>query len=257
MNLLLLLPEDPRSGARFTIRGARAEHLISVLGVEPGRSLHVGLLDGPQGTAVVERVDSNSVQLDARFDGVSPGRSGRRLILAVPRPKVLRRLLPQIASLGVEELVLLRSWRVRRSHLEADILNPQVYRPLLHDGLMQACLTFEPRVRFEARFRPYVEDRLPAELEEGHAIVAHPRAERSLAELSFQPERPLTLVLGPEAGFLDAEVESLQKAGAAPARLAGSILKVETACVSGLAQVELALEFSRRRKGRTVPPACP
>lgn len=256
MNLLLLLPEDARDGARFTVGGARADHLRSVLEVKVGQRLHVGQLNGALGTAEVEKVGAHEVQLVATFEDAPPPRRGRRLILAVPRPKVLRRLLPQIASLGVEELVLLRSWRVRRSYLQADVLHPEVYRPLLLEGLMQGGLTHEPKVRFEPRFLDYVEHRLAPEQREAPLLIGHPRAARHLADVALEPG-PVTLAIGPEAGFLDEEIASLEGAGGCPVRLAGPILKVETACIAGWAQVELALEFSRRAKGRTVPPECP
>ncbi|MEL6186454.1 MAG: 16S rRNA (uracil(1498)-N(3))-methyltransferase, partial [Myxococcota bacterium] len=68
MNLLLLLPEDARDGARFTVGGARADHLRSVLEVKVGQRLHVGQLNGALGTAEVEKVGAHEVQLVATFE---------------------------------------------------------------------------------------------------------------------------------------------------------------------------------------------
>ncbi len=235
MNLLLLLPED-ESGEVHRIEGPRAKHLLEVLEVRPGRRLFAGELDGPTGTAEVTAVGPGWVEVLAKLDRPSPPAPPGRLLLALPRPKVLRRLLPQLAALGVDEIVLLRTWRVQRSYLDTELLRPEIHRPLLLDGLMQAGLTRLPRVRLEARFRPFVEDRLPSERKE-RRIVAHPRAILPIGGLPPDPG-PYALLVGPEAGLLDGELDLVLQAGFRPARLCAGVLKVETAVVAGLALLD-------------------
>ena len=83
------------------------------------------------------------------------------LVLAIPRAKSLRKLLPEVTALGIDRLVLFRSWRVAKPYLTQAILDPAQYRSLLHDGLMQAKCTREPVVDVEPFVKPFVEDRLP------------------------------------------------------------------------------------------------
>lgn len=234
MNLLLLYPSDLTEGGRYVVEDGRARHLVAERGAEPEQIVHVGLLNGPRGRARVVSAAPERLELEPSWDPQSAPPPRRRLLLAVPRPKVLKRLYPQLAALGVTELVLMRTWRVERSYLQADALTPEVYRPLLHEGMMQACFTHEPVVRVEPRFMPFVE-----RLEGGdNAWIADPRGPGAL-ELEARPGAGFTLALGPDRGFLDEEVARLEQAGLQRFSLGAGVLRLETACIAALAQLEL------------------
>lgn len=57
--------------------------------------------------------------------------------------------------------------------------------------------------------------------------------------------RVVTLALGPEGGFEDAELSALQAGGFRKAALGASVLRFETAAVAGIAAVRAALEANR------------
>lgn len=239
MNLILLFDGDRESGGRFVLGGDRARHVREVLHAEPGRELRVGLLEGPLGTGrVVETVDDRVV-LDCAFDAEPPPRPLVDLVLAVPRPKSLVKLWPEIAALGVDRVVLVRTWRVGKPFLTAGALDPDVYRPLLFDGMMQAKTTREPRVTAEPLFRPWVEDRAPALVLGATALVAHPAAATPLAALRISREDRVVVAVGPEGGFIPFEIEALGRAGFRSVSMGERTLRVETATVALLAQIDL------------------
>lgn len=244
LNLLLLTEADRVEGDRFRVAGPRARHLREVLRAEPGRELRVGLLEGPTGTARVVASGDDAAVLDCGFGTDTPPRPATDLIVAVPRAKTLRRLLPDVAAMGVDHIVLLRTWRVAKPYLAQTILDPAVHRPLLHEGMMQGRTTREPRVAVERRFRPFVEDRLSAFAAGARAFVAHPGAETPLARVELAPGERVVLAVGPEGGFLAAEVEAFRGAGFLPVTMGERTLRVETACVALLAQLDLL-----RRRG--------
>jgi RsmE family RNA methyltransferase len=233
VNLLLLFDDDPRDGGRFTVRGERAEHVREVLRAEPGRELRVGLLEGPCGRARVVEATADAVVLDCTFDAEPPPRALVDLVLAVPRPKSLMKLWPEIAALGVDRVVLLRTWRVAKPYLTARALDPSVYRPLLFDGMMQAKTTREPRVK------PWAEDRAPDFVRGRAALVAHPPAATPLADVRIAGGERVVLAVGPEGGFVAYEVEALERAGFRAVSMGERTLRVETAAVALLAQIEL------------------
>jgi RsmE family RNA methyltransferase len=237
--MLLLEDRDRVSGALFRLTGRRARHVREVLGAAVGRELRVGLLEGPLGSGRVVAASEGAVDLECALEGEPPPRASVDLVLAVPRPRSLVKLLPEVAALGVDRLVLLRSWRVQRPYLTARALEPAVYRPLLHEGLMQARATREPRVSVEPLFRPFVEDRLPALVAGARGLVAHPGATRDLASVRLAAGERVVLAIGPEGGFIPWEVEALEKAGLAPVTMGPRTLRVETACVALLAGVDL------------------
>ncbi|MBX2810879.1 MAG: RsmE family RNA methyltransferase [Myxococcales bacterium] len=239
MNLLLLLPDEQLTPGRFIVEGSRADHLLQVLRVKRDTHLHVGLRNGPRGSAVVLATKNRMVELEATFESNTPPRPTTKIIVGISRPKVLKRLIPQLVSFGLDELVLLRTWRVERSYLLSDCLDPKSLKNLVWEGLMQGCLTHETKIRVEKRFLPYVDEHLACATQPGFRWVAHPRAQYHIGELALPTSRPRTLAIGPERGFLDQEVESLICAGFIAARIAGPILRVDTACIAALAQLEL------------------
>lgn len=239
MNLLLLTEDDRFGGDVFRVTGARARHVVDVLNAKPGKELRVGLLEGPLGRGTVVSATPEAVDLDCLFDERPPPRPLTDLVLAIPRAKSLRKLLPDVAALGIDRLVLLRTWRVAKPYLTQTVLTPEHFRPLLHDGLMQARCTREPHVTVEPLFKPFVEDRLHVMAAGATRIVAHPAAERTMASLRLAEGERVVLAVGPEGGWVPYEVEALERAGFLPVSMGTRTLRVETACVALLAQIAL------------------
>lgn len=251
MNLLLLEATDqvPGDPAGFTLGGTRARHVREVLSAGVGATLRVGLIDGPVGTATVTRIEPGRVDLACVFRE-TPKRSGLSLLLAVPRPIALQRILRDVAAFGVDHVVLCRSWRVQRSYLQSKVLDVETYRPLLREGMMQGAVTWEPEVRLEPKFTAYVKDRAASEFKSARRLLAHPEGPKDIADLDLAPDRKVVVAIGPEGGWIPSEVEELERAGFETVRAGPRILRVETAVVALLAQVEL---LRRRRRAEHAP----
>ncbi len=240
MNLILLDSSDRVSPGRYLLDDARAVHVREVLQAAEGKTIRVGLRNGPFGTGTVASITDDRVELDCVFDSEIPPRPSFDLVLAVPRPKSLRKLLPEVAACGVDRIILLRTWRVAKPYLSATVLQPEEYRPLLREGMMQGRHTHEPKVRIEPLFKPFVEDRVPSLFANTtHRIVAHPTANQTIANLRLRSTDRVVAVIGPEGGLIPYEVEALEQQGFQGVRMGPSILRVETACVALMAQIEL------------------
>jgi RsmE family RNA methyltransferase len=251
VNVILLEEGERVNGGTFRVGGARARHVREVLRAEPGRTLRVGLLDGPLGAATVLEAGPESALLACAFEAEAPPRPPTDLVLAVPRPKSLARLLPEAAALGIDRLVLLRTWRVAKPYLATALVrDPAARRPLLLDGLMQARDTRLPAVSLEPLFRPWVEDRAPALASGARAFVAHPDSARDLALERLSPGERAVLAVGPEGGFTLYEVSALARAGFRPVSLGARTLRVETAVTAALALLD-----ALRRQAAPVPPS--
>lgn len=212
MNLLLLEPDEvaPDGVARLT--GRRARHVVQVLRATVGQRLRAGLVNGPLGSACVETLEPDAVTVRATF-AAAPPPAHDVLLLAVPRPKVLLRMLTHVAALGFARLVLFRSWRVEKSHLGSAALRPDVQRAQLLLGLEQAGRTQLPEVAFFPRFKPFVEDHLDELALPAARFVAHPLAPTATGELQFGPATPFALAIGPDGGFLPYEIEQFAAHG--------------------------------------------
>lgn len=238
MNIILLRTRDARTEDRWVLRDRRAAHVRAVLGAEVGATVRVGLEDGPLGEATVCRVSDLELELACRWDREAPP-PWIDLALGIPRPKQLKKLLPQLAALGLRSLTFLRTWRVQRPYLDSPLLRPDGHEALLEEGLMQAGRTWWPRVRTVERFEDFCRERERATLA-GARIVADPRAD---VDLSARPagaiQRPVELVVGPEGGLLPYEVERLTACGFTATRFGSSTLRTDTACLILIGQLDL------------------
>ena len=227
MNLLLVEREWlNEAGDRATIRGPAAAHLERVLRKSVGDSVRAGLIDGPLGTARIERIQDQGVELALQLDHDPPSPIPLVVVLALPRPKVLRRVLRGLANLGVEAAHVVHSLRVEKSYWQSPLLRPAPIRESLLEGLSLAGDTRLPEVSFHRFFRPFVEDRLPTIAAGRDLYVAQPRADELLPSAN---QTASCVVLGPEGGFVPFEVELLRAQGARAVSLGSRVLGVETA----------------------------
>ncbi|OWJ95670.1 16S rRNA (uracil(1498)-N(3))-methyltransferase [Pseudomonas sp. A46] len=234
MNLLLLEDADFIAANRARLEGRRLKHLHEVHRAEAGDSLRVGRLGGSMGQGHLLRLDPDMAELEVTLDQPPPAKLPLTLLLALPRPKMLRRVLQTVAAMGVPRLVLLNSYRVEKSFWQTPFLEPEAIREQLILGLEQARDTRLPDVLIEKRFKPFVEDRLPALAADTLGLVGHPG---DFPACPRAVERPVTLAIGPEGGWIPYEVEKLQAAGLQPVQLGERILRVETAVTALLARL--------------------
>jgi len=234
MNLLLLEEADFIAADRVVLRDRRLTHMQEVHRSEVGDSLRVGRINGLMGSAELLRLESGEAELRVTLDQSPPAKLPLTLVLALPRPKMLRRVFQTVATMGVSKVILVNSYRVEKSFWQTPFLEPEAIRENLILGLEQARDTVLPEVIIEKRFKPFVEDRLPAISEGTLGLVGHPGnyppCPRALSE-------PVTLAIGPEGGWIPYEIDLLGKSGLQPVQLGERILRVETAVTALLARL--------------------
>ena len=226
MNLVLLLPEDLVAPDLARLAGRRLAHVREVHRAAVGDDLAVGLLGGRMGRGRVLRLDGEALELALTLYQDPPPKLPLTLVVAVPRPKVLNRVVAAAASLGVARLVLVNAWKVEKAFWASPRMAPESLRQQLLLGLEQAKDTVLPDLRLARLFRPFVEDELPVLVGGGTGLVAHPGAGRPFPTVLAPP---ITLAIGPEGGWIEAEVASLLRAGLRPLDLGPRILRTETA----------------------------
>lgn len=243
MNLILLFPADFDPDGTVRLTGRRARHVQEVHRAGPGDSLTVGRVDGPVGRGTVLSVGPEEVTLSVTLLEDPPPPSGLDLLLAMPRPKVLRRVLQSAASLGARRIVLLNARRVEKSYFDTPFLEPGEIERNLVLGLEQARDTVMPEVLVRKLFRPFVEDELEGLWPRASCtrLLAHPAAPRGPEGCApGTPGSPAVLAVGPEGGWIPFELELLEAHGFVPFGLGPRILRVETAVAFAFGQVQLA-----------------
>ncbi len=238
MNLILLGPEDFAGAGRARISGERLLHLRKVLKIESGDSVRVGLLGGKTGRGKLLSIDKRSAELEVVLDGEPPPAQPLTLVLALPRPHSLRKVLFFAAETGIGEVHLVRARRVEKSYFSSKMLEPRKIDEILRLGLMQGERTVPPTVRVHHRFRPFAEEVLPSLAEGVLAVFGHPGAPPLWRLPPPLARRPRSLLsVGPEGGWVPYEEDKLAEAGLAPVSPGPSILRVEDAVTALAAQI--------------------
>lgn len=235
MNLILLFDHDFISNDQFRITDRRFEHIRNTLRASLGDNITVGKVNGLIGTASITKIDTDGVILSLHEANTPPPLAlPLTLIIALPRPKMVKRILQTCATMGVKEIIFINSFRVEKSYWQSPLLSKESVEEQLVLGLEQAKDTVMPTVVFEKRFKPFVEDRLPIKTANTLAMVAHPNSEEACPS---NVTTPTTLVVGPEGGFIPYEIDKLIVAGCQAVHLGQRILRVETAITVLLARL--------------------
>ena len=231
MNLILLFPQDFIDHKRVRLQGRRQQHIKDVHQGKPGDSFCVGMINGKIGQGILETIDEHSVELRITLHRDPPKALPITLIVALPRPKMLKRILQTIATMGVKKLIFINSVRVEKSYWQTPILQEKNLLEHLTLGLEQARDTVMPEIILEKRFKPFVEDRLASIISNQTALVAHPNLGDYCSGnyQSTENATATTLAVGPEGGFIPYEIDKLIDCGFKGIHLGERILRVETA----------------------------
>jgi RsmE family RNA methyltransferase len=244
MNLIILTDADRIDEHSFRLTDHRAEHIRAILKAGVGDTLEVGRLNGPQGTARLERLTADEVVLhcDVWNDVSLPGPQ-IDLICALPRPQTLKKVLLTSAMMGVRSLCLIRANRVEKSYFQSPLIQPEEQLSYLVEGLAQGKLTRLPIVSVHDRFRKFFEDDLPS-LSTGTTptplrLVCDSETNDALDRVFDRAAQEVVVAIGPEGGWVPFELELMHEAGLRSFTLGPRILRVEHAVTAALAQMEL------------------
>jgi RsmE family RNA methyltransferase len=234
---LVLIEAAELVGGVARLDGPRAEHVRTVLALAVGQRLRVGVIDGAIGSARVAALEPEVVLDDLALD-TTPEPASIDLVLALPRPKVLARLLSPIAQLGVRRIFLTGAWKVERFYFDAHVLEPAELRAHLLDGLAQAKDTRVPIVTVHRSLAFLLKEELDALVPEGAGrVVLDPRGPP--LEPLLKPG-PLVLAIGPEGGFTGREDAELEARGFVRAGLGPRTLRSDVAVIAALARAHAA-----------------
>ena len=225
MNLILLSQSDFLTKTTVRLTDRRFNHIQSILKSKPDDKLSVGQLNGAIGEGKVLNITDQGVELAVTLHKSAPQPLPLTLIVPMIRPPMFKRLLFHATTLGIKKIIVLNFNRVEKGLWNSSSLRPQEIQEQLLLGLEQAKDTILPEVTIEQRFKPFIEDKLPALAEGTLKLVAHPGGK----PCPTQMKQAITLLIGPEGGLVDFEVEQLTKAGFIPIDLGPRILRVDTA----------------------------
>ena len=166
MNLILFSQHDLVENDRIRLEDDRYQQILHVHQSKVGDTVRIGKLNGQMGTGTIESISNDSLELSYTLDQVPPAKLPLTVILALPRPKMIRRIFRSCAELGIDKLIVINSFKVDKSYWGSPMLADEKVQEFLIEGLQQARDTVIPDVSFRKLFKPFVEDELPAILKD-------------------------------------------------------------------------------------------
>jgi len=240
MNRIIIHPEELEDDC-VVLRDERARHIRTVLRAETGQKIRVGLLNGPKGTATV-KMDDKKIQLTCCFDDCTPRPPAVDLLLAMPRPKVMKRLWAPLASMGVRNIYITNAEKVERNYFATHVLNESFIRARLVEGLQQSGDTILPVVSIHRRLKVFLEDELDQLATKSCRLIAHPRGGiRIQKAIAASESRRALIAVGPEGGWSEYEQELFQEHGFVPVSIGSRSLRTDTACIALLTLIHDAV----------------
>ncbi|MEO8842338.1 MAG: RsmE family RNA methyltransferase [Kofleriaceae bacterium] len=240
MNLLLVEPSELRDGV-CVLADRRAAHLREVLGVAVGSTVKVGVLGGPIGTAEVVTDAAAGIELRFTSTGDPPPQLDVELVLAMPRPKALARVIEACAAFAIRRIDLTNAWRVDKSYLRSPKLGPEALAHSARLGAEQGATTHLPEIHVHERLMELLDARF-ADRGQGR-LIAHPGA--TPIENVVGAGRKI-IAIGPEGGWIDRELATFVERGFQPCSLGAPILRVESAVSAALGQLMLLDRIAER-----------
>lgn len=226
MNLIILFEQDFIGKNKVRLRDRRLNHVLTVHKAKIGDTLKVGLLNDKMGKGLITKLNKDEMEMEIELTDLSPPPLDVKLILAMPRPKALNRIIQDVTTMGIKKIYIIKTWRVQKSYWSSPVLNDNSLFENMVLGLEQGKDTILPEIEIVKLFKPFVEDRIPDIIKGTRPIVAHPTSKNQCPR---NVKEPVTLAIGPEGGFIPYEIDLLEKQGFESVSLGNRILRVETA----------------------------
>jgi len=235
MNMLLLKKEDFLSSALARVGGRRLRQLAEIIKAEPGKMLKAGILNGCCGHAELRGINDEFAEVEFFAEHPAPVPAPLTLVIAMQRPQTFMKVLHGAVSLGVKQIHFIHTFKVEKSYWQSSRLTDEAIQEEIDLALEQSADPVAPQLYFHKRFKPFVEDELPAIAGDSVKLFGDPAGTAPVPVKNTA----VTLALGPEGGFTDYETEQLKKCGFQGITLGVRILRTEFALAALLGKLIL------------------
>lgn len=231
MNICLF--EETEISKPLSFDDKRGEHLLKVLHKKEGENFTAGIIGGASGSATITKIDQAARQIFFDFTAAGDGKplNPLKMIVGFPRPIQLRRLLRDVAALGMSELHLTGTELGEKSYMQSDLAQPEKAGELLLEGSVQAGSTNVPEVFIHKSLKEALGSLSLSKGGQDPMLICldnvNPKC--ALGELQFSADTFVIAAIGSERGWTDRERRLLEESGFIRCGMGERIMRTETA----------------------------
>ena len=234
----LFFVEHLPAAPRFRLDGDEGRHAARVRRVEVGEAVLVA--DGLGGLVdcVVTAVHAGGVELDVRdWRTLEPPDPRLVVVQALPKGDRAELAVEMMTELGVDEIV---PWAASRSVVQwHEVRGAKALEKWRRTAREAAKQSRRPRVPVVVE--PASTADIEARLAGSFGLVLHEDASDPLAGVELPDSGEIVIVVGPEGGVSDDELDAFGAAGARVVRMGAPVLRTSTAGAAALAVLSARL----------------
>jgi 16S rRNA (uracil1498-N3)-methyltransferase len=215
-------------------------HLIQVLRLTVGDEFIIFNGQGGEYQAVISEIQKNKclaqVNLYNAITRESPAHI--HLVQAMAKGEKMDFIIQKSVELGVTEITPIFS-RYSEVRLEGERLQNKLRRwqEIIMHAAQQCGRTLLPKLNSPLTFRQYFEKPNTAQQNQ---LILHPYEAKTLQEISFI-KAPTSVLVGPEGGFSEEEIQLAKNNHFQAVKLGPRILRTETASVAAISILQLQI----------------
>ena len=242
MNICLFSKEEVESGFNLKIKDDRANHILKILHKKEGDSFVAGVIDGMAGIATIQKIDQEFIYCSFKETSSGKPLNPLKMIIGFPRPIQLKRLLRDIAALGVWEVHLTGTELGEKSYMQSTLVEKGNAYKMLLDGTVQAGSTNVPKLFLHKTLKDCIAE-IKSENAESVLLAldnVNPKIslKKSLGEAGLNFEygsqdsncaKTVVAAIGSERGWTDKERILLEENGFIRCGMGERIMRTETA----------------------------
>jgi 16S rRNA (uracil1498-N3)-methyltransferase len=235
MRTLFFVDDLPTTvGATYEFNNDDANHAIRVLRIGTGEIFNLSDGDGAWATVQVLTVAKKSMQVKVLETGYQvPLETHFTVIQAIPKGDRIKEAIEMCTEGGVDRIVM---WKSARSIGKSDDKIEKL-QTTAREASKQSRRFRIPEVIGVAATNAVVDQIAQAEL----AIVFHESATMKVSEIVAPGCKKVAIIIGPEGGLTDEEIDTFAAAGAKVALMGRPVLRSAHAGLAALSAVNTAL----------------
>lgn len=228
MNICLFTSEEIKNP--LSTSDERGQHLIKVLHKKAGESFSAGVIGGKAGKATIEIIEDGKIFFSFTEETDGKNLFPLKMIIGFPRPIQLKRLLRDMAALGVCEVHLTKTELTEKSYLNSDLATTDAGIKMLLDGTVQAASTHVPELFIHKSMKEcldYIKENSNPEIK----LCALDNIEPSvnIGGVEFSTEAGAVAAIGSERGWTTKERQLMKDSGFVLCGMGSRVMRTETA----------------------------